>query len=333
MEQNEQTGAQSDSSQQSNLGNQEAMEERIVNAMFGPGEEAETDDAAAIAADTGDNQTEQQDAPADGEQPEGAVAAEANAAAADELVEVEFSGKQYKVPKEIKDSLMAQSDYTRKTQEVAEQRRMVEHRIQTQQQEAEFNKSVAPELEQLRQMDWQLAAYKGLDWAAMDTETMTRNKVAMDQLKDTRAEAVQTLQGKKAGFDRARDQTMREASNKTNEYLRKHIPQWGPDQARELVNYGLAEGWSDVELNSLNDARQIKALWKAHQWDKLQSQKGKPQAKAANAPPVVKPGASKPNGKPNDTQAYRTALSKAKTPGQRDAIIQEKLASRWFGGG
>lgn len=329
MNENEQTSAEQgadSSSSQSIEANQISMEDRIVNSMYGPDEQAED------GATDSEGQEDQPNASAD-EQAEGAIAEEARAASdTDELVEVEFSGKNYKVPKEIKDGLMTQSDYTRKTQEVAEQRRMVEHRIQTQQQDAQFQQSVAPDLEQLRQMDWQLAAYKGLDWAAMDTETMTRNKVAMDQLKDNRQEAVQKLQQKKNGFDQSQRQTMQEASKKTNDYLRQHIPKWGPDAARELISYALGEGYTDFELNSLNDARQIKALWKARQWDALQSQKGKPQAKAANAPPVNRPGASKSTSKPSEGQAYRQALAKAPTPGAREAIIQQKLEGKWFGG-
>ena len=39
--------------------------------------------------------------------------------------EVEYEGKTYKVPKELKGALMKNADYTQKTQEVAEQRKSV----------------------------------------------------------------------------------------------------------------------------------------------------------------------------------------------------------------
>ena len=39
-----------------------------------------------------------------------------------EFEEVEYEGKRYALPKELKDAILRQSDYTRKTQELAQQR-------------------------------------------------------------------------------------------------------------------------------------------------------------------------------------------------------------------
>ena len=55
-----------------------------------------------------------------------------------ELEEVEHEGKKYQIPKPLKGALLMQADYTRKTQEVAEQRRAVEEQ---QRQYAEFQRS------------------------------------------------------------------------------------------------------------------------------------------------------------------------------------------------
>jgi hypothetical protein len=49
---------------------------------------------------------------------------------AEELETVDYDGKQYQVPKALKAGIMMQADYTRKTQEVAEQRRELESRSQ-----------------------------------------------------------------------------------------------------------------------------------------------------------------------------------------------------------
>ena len=42
--------------------------------------------------------------------------------AVEDLQIVEFEGKEYNIPPELKDAIMRQSDYTTKTQEIAEQR-------------------------------------------------------------------------------------------------------------------------------------------------------------------------------------------------------------------
>lgn len=305
---------------------QTAMEDRIINSLYGDAAEdqpepdqpeTEGDEPAEpVAADEQSEETEGETA--EGEAPKGP-----------ELVEVEFSGKQYKLPPELKDALMAQSDYTRKTQEVAEQRRMIEHQKQIQQQEAQFQQTVAPELQQLQQLDWQLAAYKGLDWTSMDTETMTRTRVAMDQLKDARGDLVNALNTKRNEFTQQRQNLLRQATDRANEYLKRHIPNWGAETGRELTSYGMNEGFTDVELNAVTDPRFIKMLWKANQWDKLKSQQGTATRRADKAPPVAKPGASKPQSQSASDANYRKALKSAKTSSEKSRIIQARLEHRW----
>lgn len=296
-----------------------SLEDRLVSKLFGneqPEEEEGQEQpegeesSETIAADEQSDEGEERPA-------EGA-----------ELVEVEFSGKQYKLPPELKDALMAQSDYTRKTQEVAEQRRMLDAERLMQQQEAQFQQVVAPEMQQLQQLDWQLAAYKGLDWSAMDTETMTRTRVALDQLKDARNEILQSVNGKRQQFDAHMQGVMQQAREVGNNYLKKHIPNWGAETGRELTSYAISEGYSDVELSTLTDARMIKTLWKARQWDQLQSQKGNPK-RADKAPPGIKPGATKPITQQNADAAYRKALRSAKNSSDKQRIIQARLEQKF----
>lgn len=292
---------------------QQSLEDRIAAKMFGSGEEPEE-----VA------EQPQEEQPAD--QPE---EVEAQAPTEPEVVEVEFEGKQYKLPPELKDKLMTQSDYTRKTQELAEQRKLLDTQVQLQQQEQQFRQAVAPEMEQLNKLDIQLAQYKGLDWASMDVETMTRTRIAYDQLKEAREDINQTLQGKRQQFDQYRQKVMSEVTQKGHEYLKKHIPNWGsPEIGQQLTKYGLQEGYSDVELGSLTDPRIIKTLWKARQWDELQAQKSNPTKVTPKAPPAVKPGATK-NAQFAENMAYHKALKSAKTSSEKARIIQQRLESKW----
>jgi hypothetical protein len=282
-----------------------SLEDRIAEKMFGSSEEPE-------------EVTEE-------EQPESEAVEQP---AEPELVEVDFSGKQYKLPPELKDALMAQSDYTRKTQEIAEQRRMLDQQVMLQQQEAQFNQAVAPEIDHLKQLDLQLAQYKKLDWNQMDFETMTRTRLEMDRVKDAREEINSSIQNKKGQFEQYRKKMISEATQKGNEYLKKHIQNWGPDVAQDLTQYGIKEGYSDVELGSLTDPRIIKTLWKARQWDQLQSQKGTVK-RAEKVAPVIKPGASNKAQVQNDDASYRKALRSAKTSSDKARIIQERIEKTW----
>ncbi len=59
-------------------------------------------------------------------QPPEDIQAEADAPEGDGLVEVEYGGKVYAVPPELKGALMRQADYTRKTQALAQHRQTLE---------------------------------------------------------------------------------------------------------------------------------------------------------------------------------------------------------------
>lgn len=78
----------------------------------------------------------------------------------DDLVEIEYEGKKAKVPSELKDAFLRHADYTRKTQEVAEARRLIEGRfgeLQT------FEKSLAETVELQRAQIDRVAAVKQID--------------------------------------------------------------------------------------------------------------------------------------------------------------------------
>ena len=93
-----------------------------------------------------------------------------------EPVDVEYEGKQYKLPPELKDAVLRQADYTRKTTEVAEARRAVEaEREQIQalanRSQEEFQAHVT-----FTQLDAAVKQYETIDWAAwMQTDPNAAN--------------------------------------------------------------------------------------------------------------------------------------------------------------
>jgi hypothetical protein len=248
------------------------------------------------------------------------------------LEEVDWNGKQYKLPPELKSALMAQKDYTQKTQEVADQRRMLDSQLMLQQQQVEFQKAVSQELETLGRIEVQLGQFKQLDWTNMDTDTYIRTKHAFDTLKEQKGEVEKTIQGKRQGFEQELQKVMARARDTATEYLKRHIPTWGPEAGKELMSYGQTEGYSDVELSSLTDARLLKTLWKSQQWDKLQAQKTSAAKRAETAPPVKSPSASNPQtARANEAQEYQRALKAAKTPGERSRVVQGRFEKKLFG--
>lgn len=84
----------------------------------------------------------------------------------DELVEVKHGDKTYKVPKDIQSALLFQSDYSRKTEELAKQRQALEDQQTQQRERSEQNLRARGYLAHL---DAQIDAYKKADWDAART--------------------------------------------------------------------------------------------------------------------------------------------------------------------
>ncbi len=84
------------------------------------------------------------------------------------------------------------------------------------------------------------------------------------------------------------------------ERLKAEIPEFADPQKsealrRDLLKFGKDYGYSETELLSVDDARAIKVLHKAMQWDRLQAQKAQPVQ--PGAPKTVKPKAVRPEPK------------------------------------
>jgi hypothetical protein len=89
-----------------------------------------------------DEQTDQAPTPEDAtnESPQG------EDSTAPSFEEVEYEGELYQVPPKLKEAIIRQSDYTKKTQEVAETRKLIEHQqsqLRVAQQQAAFERKSA----------------------------------------------------------------------------------------------------------------------------------------------------------------------------------------------
>lgn len=252
--------------------------------------------------------------------------------AQDDSEEVEFEGLQLKLPKEaaskLKSTVEGYKDYTRKTQEVAEQRKLVELRQQQWQLQSAFQQAAQPEISALGELDAALKQFDGVNWNALSMEEMVRTRHARDQLKEQREKAQQTLQAKAEQYQAQQAQIAQEARRRTDEVLSKHIQKWGPETQNALIDYARSTGFSDVELSqpSTYSPHFVQTLWKARQWDQLQAAKPLATKKATGVPPVLKPGATKPVASAAAQLADTTKqLHQAKDPSRKKALLDKSL--------
>lgn len=207
------------------------------------------------------------------------------------LEEIEFDGKKYMLPKEIKDSLLMRADYSRKTAEVAAEREAVQaqaHIVRESRQMQEATKEidvqeaiVSHALEQYRSMDWDALARSNPAAMSLELAKYQRLKDTQQSLAEQRAHISNLFK------ERVLDKH-RQVISKGLEELRRDIPGFDQKLAAELVAYGVNTlGMDQSTLESITDPRQIKLLHKAWQYDKAQAQNA-PAKQTPNTPRVIK---------------------------------------------
>lgn len=270
----------------------------------------------------------------DGQQPEQPAGTETpepeSEAAASEFVETEFNGKTYQVPPELKDALMAQSDYTRKTTEVAERSKAIEQKelaYRAYEAERKFNAAVKDDIAQMQEIDFSVKQWKSIDVTGMTSEQLWQVKTQVDNLKEKREELSRNVNSKWNAHQQEQIALANEAQSKAQDAVAKSIKGWGPEAKAAMRDYALTEGYTAAEIDTLADPRMVKTIWKAQQYDKLQAQKVQGKVQIA---PTVKPGSSNPMPQQvRDKLALRKQLGSAKTSGEKAKVIERELMNRF----
>ena len=213
-------------------------------------------------------------------------------AAEDDGEDIEHDGKTYRVPKELKESFLRQADYTRKTQELAENRRALESEQARVKQLDTWAREHTVEIGHLVAIDNRLAAYQNVNWQAENARDPVATQAAwieFQQLKDQRAGLVGSLQQRDAQRAQAeeRDRATRLAEGRAQ--LAKAIPGWSDTKAAELGQFGIATyGLTAKEVDNLTDPRLVRVLNDAMMWRQHET-KQRAAARQATASPPAQP--------------------------------------------
>jgi len=189
------------------------------------------------------------------------------------------------------------SDYTKKTQSLAEQRKQVEAERTKIEEAAKLRDTYSQRLQVIEQMlsaqpEEDLTALKDSDpvgYAIKVAEKMEREK----QLSAVRAER-EAVQAKQAAEQQER---LKAHLSQEAERLKAAIPDLADEVKGEVIrkeirDYAKSNGWTDQELSQVYDHRAVIALYRAMQFEKLQKAKPAVQKKVAEAPKALKPGVS-----------------------------------------
>lgn len=212
------------------------------------------------------------------------------------------------------------TDYTKKSQAVAEERKAVEAERQAVQEAKAMRDQYAQRLELIEQMINQPQQAEDLDYlketdpigyAVKVAELSQREK----QLAQVRAERERISQQQE--YDR--QQQMRQMVAAESEKLVAAIPEFadpskGESIRKDIRTYGKQMGFSDEELANVFDSRAVLTLFKAMQYDKLQSSKPAVNKRVQEAPKAIKPGVSKPRD--SNSEELKKLKARAKSSGR-----------------
>jgi hypothetical protein len=252
----------------------------------------------------------------------------AEVAAEPDLFELEMDGAKYSLPSKLKDSFMRNEDYTRKTSELAEQRRALDQskEIMTRAQiESAFEQSVSTEQREIALRDAYLGRASKLDWSSMTTDQMLRQKHEIDVIREERDNLKAEIEGKRAKFSDDMKSKFSELRTRSRELAAKSIPGFTEETEKSIRSHAMTHGLSEQEIdNVLLDPRSAKILWEASQFAKV---KAGTQNAVATTTKVVKPGASNERMPQAvvDKLNYRKAISKAVTSGDKARLIEGRL--------
>ena len=239
----------------------------------------------------------------------------------EDLYAVTVNGEEHAVTlDELVKGYSRQSDYTRKTQELSEQRREAEAlqnrwNAEIQQIQTERQQYVSALQNVVENSLSSLDSFATVDWETLKNENpleyITKRdefRDAQDKVRDAQFRQQQAQQEYNAESSRNHQRTLQEETGKLIEVL----PEWGEQDSRaklgkEIKEYALSQGFTQEEIASLIDHRSLLTIYKAMKFDRA-SEPNIVKKKVKNKPRVIRTGS--PRSKSNEARGKRTAQMK-----------------------
>ena len=235
---------------------------------------------------------------------------------------VKVDGKNVEVTlEELQKGYSREADYTRKTQQVSEERRAFQAEadlVRTERQQysqllgslkAQLQQNAAPQVDMDR-----LYHEDPIEWVKQ--RELVRDAEKVHAAINSEQQRLSTIQAQE------QYQSMQANLAQQQDALLKAIPEWGnPDKAKAektlLIEWGQKLGFSSDELKNIFDHRAVVALRKAALYDQMMSKRGNIRPAVNNGPKPAKPGAA--GRMYNTTDSRRSQQRLAKTGRVNDA--------------
>lgn len=267
-------------------------------------------------------------------EPEEASEPEEEEAPPSRLVKVKVDGLEVEVDEEeLKKGYSRTSDYTKKTQAHAEEKRRFEaEEVAAVRQERQY---LAENLERTREFIESMTAAREPDWmelqGQMTPEEFTRHyagwKSNQAHLEKVTAEQARVRALQEQDSERARATRLTQEKDRLEEAVPElKDPEKGKVLRQDLMDYAKSVGFSDDDLAAVEDHRPLVLLHKARLWDELQKNRPKVESKVDRALGAIKPSGSKPAPTQKAVDALKSRLSTSGS--QEDAA---ELLNKYMG--
>ena len=216
------------------------------------------------------------------------------------------------------------ADYTKKTTEVAEQRKANDAERAAIEEAKYARDTYAQRLQAIEQFITSQTPQEDLSYLKENDPIGYAVKVAelsekKDQLNAIRAEQYRIGQIQQSEQAQAMQQRVAQEAQKLTAVLPEFSdPTKGETVRKEIRNYGKTLGFTDEELSQVYDSRHVVTLHKAMMYDKLQKSKPAVTKKVNEAPKMLKAGSA--NTKANNKETIKKQSQQLRQTGRvRDA--------------
>jgi len=290
-------------------------------------EEEKPQEEEAQPTEVEESQPEEEDESLEGESEEEEEVLEASedtdesAEEDEDLYAVTVNGEEHTIPlDELLKGYSRQSDYTKKTQELSQQRREMETlqeqwgaevaRIQAERQHYVESLQAA-----VQSSIGQLDQFASINWEQLKEDNPLEFITKRDEYREAQ-EQIRQYQGQQAQASQMHEATTRESHarlvHEEQGKLVEAFPDWAKPSKRkalgeEIKAYAISEGYTSEEIRGLVDHRNFLTLYKAMKYDKASSP-DVVRKKVKNKPKVIRAGSVR--AKSDDDRAKRKKTMK-----------------------
>lgn len=241
---------------------------------------------------------------------------------------VKVDGQDYEVTlDELRNGYSRQQAYTKRSQELAEQRKAFEQEASEVKQ---MRDAYAQQLE-LLQGQLQQTTLQEPDWRELSGQYTADELFLMKAEFDKQKENLYRVEAERQRIAQQQaeeqQQQMQQHLTQQRAEMLERIPAWRDEDRRnterlEVIKYAQEKaGFSQQEIANASDARAIELLYKAWQWDKLQDKTPATRKKVRKAPKMAKAG--QPKGKKEvASRQRRESLKKLDKLKSVDAAVE-----------